>query len=43
MGCGNVTEKKSGPAFAKVEGSMVIAVMSRDEKKAKEYAARHHD
>lgn len=42
IGCGNVTEKKSGPAFAKVEGSMVIAVMSRDEKKAKEYAARHH-
>ena len=42
IGCGNVTEKKSGPAFSEVEGSMVIAVMSRDEKKVKEYAARHH-
>ena len=42
IGCGNVTEKKSGPAFSKVEGSMVTAVMSRDEKKVKDYAQRHN-
>ncbi len=37
-----VTEKKSGPAFNEVEGSEVIAVMSRSEKKARSYAERHH-
>ncbi len=31
IGCGNVTEQKSGPAFKKIEGSEVVAVMSRDE------------
>lgn len=30
IGCGNVTEQKSGPAFKKIEGSEVVAVMSRD-------------
>ena len=30
IGCGEVTKHKSGPAFQKVEGSEVIAVMSRD-------------
>lgn len=34
--------KKSGPAFSMIEGSEVIAVMSRDPKKAKSYAERHH-
>ena len=29
IGCGEVTEKKSGPAFNEVEGSQVVAVMSR--------------
>mgnify|MGYP000148221803 CR=1 FL=1 len=29
IGCGEVTEKKSGPAFNEIEGSKVIAVMSR--------------
>ena len=29
IGCGEVTEKKSGPAFALIEGSEVVAVMSR--------------
>ncbi|MGB4445274.1 MAG: gfo/Idh/MocA family oxidoreductase, partial [Dysgonamonadaceae bacterium] len=33
IGCGNVTEKKSGPAFQKVEGSDVVAVMRRDAEK----------
>lgn len=42
IGCGEVTEKKSGPAFNEVEGSMVEAVMSRNEKKAHSYAERHH-
>ena len=41
IGCGDVTEKKSGPAFSKFEGSMVEAVMSRDEKKVRDYAERH--
>lgn len=30
IGCGQVTERKSGPAFAKAEGSAIEAVMSRD-------------
>ena len=36
------TEKKSGPAFNEVEGSQVVAVMSRSENKARSYAERHH-
>ncbi len=42
IGCGEVTEKKSGPAFNEVEGSQVVAVMSRSENKARCYAERHH-
>ncbi len=42
VGCGDVTEKKSGPAFRKVEGSDVVAVMSRDAEKAHSYAERHN-
>jgi predicted dehydrogenase len=42
VGCGEVTEKKSGPAFEEVEGSMIEAVMSRNEAKARSYAERHH-
>lgn len=42
IGCGEVTEKKSGPAFNDVNGSQVIAVMSRSEKNARSYAERHH-
>ena len=38
IGCGEVTEKKSGPAFSMVEGSKVVAVMSRDKEKAASYA-----
>lgn len=41
IGCGEVTEKKSGPAFSEVEGSTVVAVMSRSERRAKSYAERH--
>ncbi len=41
IGCGEVTEKKSGPAFDMVEGSSVVAVMSRSEEKARSYAERH--
>jgi len=42
IGCGEVTEKKSGPAFSEVEGSMVEAVMSRSADKAADYARRHN-
>jgi len=41
IGCGEVTEKKSGPAFSEVEGSSVVAVMSRTEERARSYAERH--
>lgn len=42
IGCGEATETKSGPAFAQIEGSEVVAVMSRDEEKARSYAERHN-
>lgn len=42
IGAGAVTEKKSGPAFYKVEHSALVAVMRRDEEKVKDYAKRHH-
>lgn len=41
IGCGDVTEKKSGPAFQKVNNSSLVAVMRRDIEKAKDYAQRH--
>ncbi len=41
IGCGDVTEKKSGPAFNKVPNSSLLAVMRRDIEKAKDYAQRH--
>jgi len=41
IGCGSVTELKSGPAFNKVEGSSLVAVMRRDAQKLKDYATRH--
>lgn len=41
IGCGEVTEKKSGPAFSLVPGSSVVAVMSRNAEKVKSYAQRH--
>lgn len=42
IGCGEVTEKKSGPAFSMVPGSRVVAVMSRNAERAQSYAERHH-
>lgn len=42
IGCGEVTEKKSGPAFNEVPGSHVEAVMGRNEEKTRSYAIRHH-
>lgn len=41
IGCGEVTEKKSGPAFGLIPGSKVVAVMSRSKEKAQSYAERH--
>ncbi|WP_406683684.1 Gfo/Idh/MocA family oxidoreductase [Seonamhaeicola sp. MEBiC1930] len=41
IGCGNVTEVKSGPAYKMTEGFELVAVMRRDEAKAKDYAERH--
>ena len=41
IGCGDVTEVKSGPAFNKVKNSALVAVMRRDLSKAKDYALRH--
>ena len=41
IGCGDVTELKSGPAFNKVPNSTLVAVMRRDAEKAKDYATRH--
>lgn len=41
IGCGNVTELKSGPAFNKVSHSNLHAVMRRDADKAADYAKRH--
>ena len=41
IGCGDVCEVKSGPAFNKVPNSKLIAVMRREAEKAKDYAMRH--
>ena len=41
IGCGDVTEVKSGPAFQKIEGSELIAVMRRNSQLAADYARRH--
>jgi len=41
IGCGNVTEVKSGPAFNKVNHSELVAVMRRDSEQAADYARRH--
>ena len=41
VGCGDVCERKSGPAFSKCEGSQLAAVMRRDGEKARDYAQRH--
>lgn len=41
IGCGDVTELKSGPAFNRVPGSKLMAVMRRNAEKAEDYAKRH--
>ncbi|GAB3412881.1 Gfo/Idh/MocA family protein [Niabella aquatica] len=41
IGCGDVTEVKSGPAFNKVPHSRLVAVMRRNAEKAADYAHRH--
>ena len=41
IGCGNVTEVKSGPAYKLVKGFVLTAVMRRDTEKLKDYAKRH--
>jgi len=41
IGCGNVTEVKSGPGFQKAAGSELAMVMRRDAAKAEDYARRH--
>lgn len=41
IGCGNVTEIKSGPAYQKTEGFELTAVMRRDAALAEDYAKRH--
>ncbi len=42
IGCGDVTEIKSGPAFYKTENSELVAVMRRNAAKAEDYAKRHN-
>ncbi len=42
IGCGKVTELKSGPAFSKVSDSQLIAVMRRNQALAEDYAMRHN-
>jgi predicted dehydrogenase len=41
IGCGDVAETKSGPAFQKCENSHLLAVMRRNDQKAKDFAVRH--
>ena len=41
IGCGKVTEVKSGPAYQQTAGFQLIAVMRRNVAKAKDYAQRH--
>jgi 1,5-anhydro-D-fructose reductase (1,5-anhydro-D-mannitol-forming) len=41
IGCGEVTEVKSGPGFAKAERSALAAVMRRNGALARDYAQRH--
>lgn len=42
IGCGDVTEIKSGPAYYKTKGFELLAVMRRDLQKAQDYARRHN-
>ncbi|WP_010521539.1 Gfo/Idh/MocA family protein [Aquimarina agarivorans] len=42
IGCGDVTEVKSGPAYQKVASFELHAVMRRNVEKAEDYAKRHN-
>lgn len=42
LGCGDVCEVKSGPAFNKVTHSRLVAVMRRDREKVMDFARRHN-
>ena len=42
IGCGKVTEVKSGPAYQKINGFELKAVMRRDKAKLEDYASRHN-
>jgi len=42
IGCGDVTEVKSGPGFQKATNSSLVAVMRRTGELAKDYAQRHN-
>ncbi|MCW9017876.1 MAG: Gfo/Idh/MocA family oxidoreductase, partial [Kangiellaceae bacterium] len=42
IGCGAVTEVKSGPAYQQVDGFGLEAIMRRDREKAQDFAARHN-
>jgi predicted dehydrogenase len=41
IGCGDVTEVKSGPGFQKADHSVLVAVMRRQGELARDYAQRH--
>ncbi|MBO6523242.1 MAG: Gfo/Idh/MocA family oxidoreductase [Balneolaceae bacterium] len=41
IGCGDVCEVKSGPAFSKIEHSELVTVMRRNAERAEDYAYRH--
>ncbi len=41
IGCGDVTEVKSGPGFQRARGSALVAVMRRNGALAADYARRH--
>lgn len=41
IGCGDVTEVKSGPPYQNTDGFELVAVMRRDAAKAEDYAKRH--
>jgi 1,5-anhydro-D-fructose reductase (1,5-anhydro-D-mannitol-forming) len=41
IGCGDVTENKSGPAFQEARDSSLVAVMRRSGERARDYAERH--
>jgi predicted dehydrogenase len=42
IGVGDVCEEKSGPAFQKIEGSELVAVMRRNAELAEDFAKRHN-